>query len=217
MYLTLATINTIKKQMKFIIENYSALHLLVNNAGGQFVCSAEELSSNGFQSVVRTNLTGTFHVCRSAYDHYMRDHGGSVVNITLGNRNGMPNMVHSGAARAGIENMSITLSQEWMECAIRVNCVRPGIVYTDSGFENYGPAGDSFLRKILPAMPAKRLASPEEISSAVCWLLSEGASYVTGAVVSVDGGSAYHFLPLIDIEDTAHLPVYGTLPRKAKL
>jgi peroxisomal trans-2-enoyl-CoA reductase len=204
-------------KMKYIIDNYNGLHLLVNNAGGQFVCSAEELSSNGFQSVLHTNLTGTFHVCRAAYDNYMRDHGGSIVNITLGNRNGMPNMCHSGAARAGIENMSITLSQEWMECGIRINCVRPGIVYTDSGFENYGPAGDTFLDRILPAMPAKRLASPEEISSAVCWLLGEGASYVTGAVVSVDGGSAYHFLPLIDIEDAVHLPVYGTLPRKARL
>ena len=119
--------------MKYIIDNYNALHLLVNNAGGQFVCSAEELSSNGFQSVLHTNLTGTFHVCRAAYDHYMRDHGGSIVNITLGNRNGMPNMSHSGAARAGIENLSISLSQEWMECGIRINCVRPGIVYTDSG------------------------------------------------------------------------------------
>jgi len=203
--------------IEHIIDTYKALHLLVNNAGGQFVCSAEELSSKGFQAVVNTNLTGTFHVCRAAFEHYMRDNGGSIVNITLGNRNGMPNMVHSGAARAGIENMSITLSQEWMESDVRVNCVRPGIVFTDSGFDNYGPAGDMFLEKILPSMPAKRFATPEEISSAVVWLLSEGASYVTGSVVSVDGGSAFHFLPLIDIEDTSHLPVYGTLPRKAKL
>ena len=89
--------------IEYIIETYKALHLLVNNAGGQFVCSAEELSSKGFQAVVNTNLTGTFHVCRAAFEHYMRDNGGSIVNITLGNRNGIPNMCHSGAARAGIE------------------------------------------------------------------------------------------------------------------
>ncbi|KAL7516586.1 hypothetical protein ACHAWX_001591 [Stephanocyclus meneghinianus] len=207
----------VRNLIQYIIEKYKSLHLLVNNAGGQFLCSAEELSSKGFQAVVQTNLTGTFHVCRAAYEHYMRDHGGSIVNITLGNRNGMPNMVHSGAARAGIENMAITLSQEWMESGVRINCVRPGIVWTDSGFENYGPAGDMFVEKILPSLPAKRFASPEEISSAVCWLLSEGSSYVTGSVISVDGGSAFHFLPLIDIEDTNHLPVYGMLPRKAKL
>ena len=203
--------------IQHILEKYGALHLLVNNAGGQFICSAEDMSSNGFNSVIQTNLMGTFHVCRAAFTQYMKEHGGSIVNITLGNRNGMPNMSHSGAARAGIENLCITLSQEWMDCGVRINCVRPGIVYTDSGFENYGTMGDTFLEKILPAMPAKRLASPEEISSAVCWLLSEGASYVTGAVVSVDGGSAYHFLPLIDIEDASHLPVYGHLPQKAKL
>lgn len=64
---------------------------------------------------------------------------------------------------------------------------------------------------------ARRLGTAEEISSAVTWLLSEGASYVTGAVVSVDGGGAYHFLPLFDIENSPHLPVYGSLPRKAML
>ena len=200
-----------------IVQTHGSLDLLVNNAGGQFVCSAEELSSRGFQAVVNTNLAGTFHACKYAFEYYMRDHGGSIVNITLGNRNGMPNMVHSGAARAGVENMTITLSQEWMESGVRINCVRPGIIWTESGFKNYGPAGDLFVDRILPSLPAKRFGSPEEVSSAACWLLSEGASYVTGSVVCVDGGSAFHFLPLIDIEDENHLPVYGVLPRKAKL
>eukprot|EP00804_Cyclotella_cryptica_P007471 CCRYP_020684-RA/>CCRYP_020684-RA protein AED:0.43 eAED:0.27 QI:0/-1/0/1/-1/0/1/0/131 len=103
----------------------------------------------------------------------MRDHGGNIINITLGNRIGMPNMVNSGAARAGIENITTTLSKEWMESSVCINCTRPGIVWTDSGFENYGPAGDQFVGKILPSLPAKRFASPEEISSALCWLLSE--------------------------------------------
>lgn len=191
--------------------------MLVNNAGGQFVCAAQDMSSRGFAAVVETNLNGTFLLCREAYTQYMRDHGGSIVNITLGNRNGMPNMVHSGAARAGVENMSATLCTEWIESNVRINCVRPGIIWTESGFKNYGPAGDMFVDRILPTLPAKRFGSPEEISSAVTWLLSEGASYVTGSVVCVDGGSSYTFLPLIEIDDTAHLPFYGTLPRKARL
>lgn len=204
--------------ISFIVEKFSRLDLLVNNAGGQFVCSAEDMSYKGFHAVVSTNLEGTFVMCREAYNQSMRDHGGSIVNITLGNRNGMPNMCHSGAARAGIENMTKTLSSEWIESDVRVNCVRPGIIWTESGFKNYGPAGDLFVTKILPSQPAKRFGSPEEISSAVCWLLSEGATYVTGTVVSVDGGSAFHFLPLIEIEDSPHLmPPYGTLPRKARM
>ena len=171
----------------------------------------------GFSAVVETNLTGTFMMCKHAYQQWMRDHGGSIVNITLGNRNGMPMMVHSGAARAGIENMTATLCNEWIESGVRINCVRPGIIFTESGFKNYGALGDVFAKKLLPSIPARRFGSPEEISSAVCWLLSDGAAYVTGAVLCVDGGSSYHFLPLIDIEDSSHLPVYGTLPTKGKL
>ncbi len=87
-------------------------------------------------------------------------------------------------------------------CSVGDGGVERRWVAPDYGFENYGPAGNMFLEKILPAMPAKRFASPEEIASAVVRLSSKGAPYVTGSVVSVDGGLAYHFLPLIDIEDT---------------
>jgi peroxisomal trans-2-enoyl-CoA reductase len=195
--------------------------MLVNNAGGQFVCPAEDLSRKGFAAVVDTNLTGTFNVCQQAYVQYMRDNEGSngrIVNITLGNRNGMPQMVHSGAARSGIENMTATLCTEWMESGVRINCVRPGIIFTESGFANYGPMGEEFVKQILPSIPAKRFGSPEEIASAVLWLLSEGSSYVTGTVLCVDGGSSYTFLPLVEIDDSkSHLPVYGSLPRKARL
>lgn len=203
--------------MCWVVDKFGAINFLVNNSGGQFVCSAEDLSKKGFEAVVNTNLVGTFLMCREAYNQYMGENGGAIVNITLGNRNGMPLMSASGASRSGIENMTATLCSEWMESEVRINCVRPGIIWTESGFKNYGPAGNMFVEKLLPHQPAKRFGSPEEISSAVVWLLSDGASYVTGTTLSVDGGSAYHFLPLIEIENSTHLPVYGTLPSKAKL
>lgn len=207
----------VQSLISHVVKEFGSVDILVNNAGGQFVCAAEDLSSKGFAAVVETNLLGTFQMCREAYNQYMKDHGGCIVNITLGNRNGMPCMVHSGAARAGIENMTATLCSEWMESSVRINCVRPGIIWTESGFANYGPMGDAFIDKILPSLPAKRFGSPEEVSSAVVWLCTEGSSYVTGSVICVDGGSAFHFLPLIEIEDHTHLNVYGSLPRKAML
>jgi peroxisomal trans-2-enoyl-CoA reductase len=86
----------IQNLVAFVVKEYGSLDLLVNNAGGQFVSPAEDVSNRGFSAVVETNLTGTFLVCREAYTQYMKDHGGSIVNITLGNRNGMPYMIHSG-------------------------------------------------------------------------------------------------------------------------
>lgn len=207
----------IAQLVAFVISNFGGIDFLVNNAGGQFLSPAENLSQRGFSAVLETNLTGTFLCCREAYNQYMSEHGGSIVNITLGNRNGMPLMSHSGASRAGVENLTATLCTEWIESGVRINCVRPGIIYTESGFENYGDAAEEFMAKILPSIPAKRLGTAEEISSAVVWLLSEGASYVTGMTLAVDGGSAYTFLPLVETSDKAHLPVYGALPSRAKL
>mmetsp|Transcript_7708 Transcript_7708/g.18896 ORF Transcript_7708/g.18896 Transcript_7708/m.18896 type:complete len:302 (-) Transcript_7708:1150-2055(-) len=207
----------IENLIEHIVDTYGALNMLVNNSGGQFIQESSEISRRGFAAVVETNLQGTFLMMREAYNQYMRDNGGSIVNITIGNRNGMPGMMHSAAARAGIENMVASLCTEWIESNVRINCVRPGIIYTDSGFENYGPAGEFFIGKITKSLPARRLGSAEEVSSAVAWLLCEGASYVTGSTICVDGGGSYVGLPLIEIEDKSHLSVYGDLPPRAKL
>jgi peroxisomal trans-2-enoyl-CoA reductase len=156
-----------------VVETYGSLDLLVNNAGGQYIADSADISQRGFAAVIETNLQGTFLMCREAYNQYMKDHGGSIVNITIGNRNGMPGMMHSAASRAAVENMTASLCTEWIESQVRINCVRPGIIFTDSGFENYGPAGEYFLEKIVKSLPSRRLGSPEEISSAVVWLLSK--------------------------------------------
>ena len=225
----------------YCVETHGALNFLVNNAGGQFISPASALSKGGFKAVVETNLIGTFLVSQQAYLQYMEEHGGSIVNITLINGNGLPGMSHSAASRAGVENLTKTLALEWMEAGVRVNCVRPGtfldvvvhvlgfpkltfstvftgIIWTESGFAAYGDAGEEFLEKLLPTIPAKRLGTAEEVSSAVVWLLSQGASYVTGTALCVDGGAGFTFLPLIDIPDQQNLPIYGgKLPRKARL
>eukprot|EP00977_Amphora_coffeiformis_P017571 scaffold5787_cov157-Amphora_coffeaeformis.AAC.15 len=202
----------------FTLQHGGRLDIVVNCAGGQFISPAEALSKRGFAAVVETNLVGTFLVSREAYTQYMQEHGGSIVNITLVNANGLPGMSHSAAARAGVENLTKSLATEWMEAGVRVNCVRPGIIWTESGFAAYGDAGEEFLQKLLPAIPAKRLGTPEEVSSAVVWLLSPGANYVTGTTVSVDGGAGLTLLPMMDIPNHYHLPVYGgKLPTKARL
>ncbi|KAG8458044.1 hypothetical protein KFE25_007251 [Diacronema lutheri] len=204
------------------LEAFGRLDFLVNNGGGQFISPAADLSANGFRAVVETNLLGTFLACREAFTQYMREHGGAIVNITMVNRNGFPRMAHSGAARAGVLNLARSLATEWASSGVRINCVAPGIVYTPSGFENYGAMGEPFLNAVTPAVPCKRLGTAEEVASAVVWLLSEGAAYVTGQELSVDGGLSlvgYPF-PLADTGEHSAFPVYGdaaVLPPAARL
>ncbi|GMI58748.1 hypothetical protein TeGR_g13417, partial [Tetraparma gracilis] len=144
---------SIEACVESIVAEHGKIDVLVNNAGGQFPTPAENLTRNGFKAVVDLNLLGTFMVSKAVYNATMRDTGGSIVNITLGNRNGMPTMAHSGAARAGVENMARTMAAEWVSDGVRVNCVRPGIIYTESGFANYGDVGETMMAKILPSLP----------------------------------------------------------------
>lgn len=131
-------------------------------------------------------------------------------------------MAHSGAARAGVLNLTRSLATEWVSSGVRINCVAPGVIYTESGFANYGPMGEAFLQAVTPAVPCKRLGTAEEVASAVLWLLSDGAAYVTGQELSVDGGFSlvgYPF-PLADTGERSAFPVYGdaaVLPPAARL
>jgi NAD(P)-dependent dehydrogenase (short-subunit alcohol dehydrogenase family) len=121
------------------------------------------------------------------------------------------------AAGAQVLSLTKSIAFEWIKYGIRCVAVSPGVVYSDSAFAHYGPAADSFLAALLPAIPARRLGSVEEVSAAVTFLLSPAAAYITGVDLAVDGGSALVAKPLVDIPDKAHLPVFGTLPPRAKL
>ncbi len=172
--------------MQTVLERYGRIDGLVNNGGGQFVSPAESISPNGWRAVVETNLTGTFQMTKAAMLHYMREHGGAVVNILMDLWSGFPGMAHSSAARAGVDNLTKTLAVEWAQYHIRVNSVAPGIIKS-SGLANYPP---SVLENIESPIPVKRLGSESEVASAVTFLLSPGASYITGATLRVDGASS---------------------------
>ena len=109
-----------------IRKRFGRIDGLVNNAGGQFPAPLSQISQKGWDAVVRNNLTGGFLMARECYTQWMADHGGAIVNIVADMWNGMPNMGHSGAARAGMVNFTETAACEWGVSGVRVNAVAPG-------------------------------------------------------------------------------------------
>lgn len=161
---------------------------LVNNGGGQFPSPAEAISSKGWNAVVETNLTGTFLCCREFKRARAAGslRGGAIVNITCDSMLGFPGMAHTGAARAGVENLTKSLAMEWASDGLRVNAVAPGVIWSESAAANY-PSAD-FLTRLRDRIPWKRLGTPSEVSAAAVFLLSDAtASYITGTTLRVDG------------------------------
>ncbi len=165
------------------------IDFLVNNAGGQFPSPAAWIRTKGWNAVIETNLTGTFLCCREAFLASMEEHGGSVVNIIADMWQGFPGMAHTGAARAAVDNLTKSLALEWAWRGVRVNAVAPGIILS-SGYGNYDPVFQKAFLDMADDIPARRLGTAEEVASAVSWLLSPGAAYVTGATLRVDGASS---------------------------
>jgi len=186
-----------------IVERVGPIHGLYNNAGGQFAAPAEKISPSAFRKVVDLNLNGTFQVTRAVFEASMKEHGGSVVNMLADIRNGYVGMVHSAAARAGIENMTITLALEWSRCDIRMNCVAPGTILS-SGMRTYPEAIQERAVKGAGVVPASRLGTESEVSSVVTFLLSPGSTFVTGQTLAIDGGSSYEKSTLFKV--THHAP-----------
>lgn len=177
----------VKDAVAKIVAGNGRIDGLFNNAGGQFPAPAAELSAKGFDVVVRNNLTGGFLVSREVYTQSMRRHGGSIVNMTADYRNGFPNMVHTGAARAGMANLTMTLAYEWAVSGVRVNSVAPGWI-ASSGMDTYTGEFKEQIPKLKGHCPLGRLGTESEVSAAVCFLLSKAAAYITGTEIRIDGG-----------------------------
>lgn len=171
-----------------VVAARGRIHGLVNNAGGQFPAPLESISKKGFEAVVSNNLTGGFLMMREVFRQSMRQHGGAVVNMAADMWRGMPGMAHSGAARAGMVNLTKTAACEWGPRGVRVNCVAPGWV-ASSGMDTYEGMTRALIPQLRKHVPLGRLAVEAEVSAVICFLLSPAAAFVTGATVPIDGGA----------------------------
>jgi len=177
------------EQVESVAQNIKStegsLDILVNNAGGQFPSPAEDIAIKGWNAVINNNLNGTWYVTQTMAKHFfIPQKSGSIINIIANIFRGFPAMVHTGAARAGVDNLTKTLAVEWSRYGIQVNAVAPGIIQS-TGLENYEP---QFLKGIEDTIPAKRLGTTEEVAWLTLFLCSPMARYITGETVYVDGG-----------------------------
>jgi citronellol/citronellal dehydrogenase len=168
-----------------VLERHGRLDLLVNNAGGQFLSPAEAISPKGFRTVIELNVTGTWLMTHAAATKaFIPQGGGKVVSVTLSPHNGMPGMVHSGAARAAVENMMRTLSVEWSRFGVRLVAIAPGQFDTETLRTKYP-------REVVEAVPATvplgRLGTEDEIAWLVAYLASPAGDFYSGTVITIDG------------------------------
>jgi citronellol/citronellal dehydrogenase len=171
-----------------VLAQHGRINGLVNNAGGQYRQPLNEISSKGFEAVVRLNLFGGFMVMREVYNRWMEKSGGAIVNMIADIWGGWSHYGHSGAARGGMWTLSETAASEWAHSGVRVNCVAPGGI-ASSGFDTYEPHVQEDILKYPPTVPAYRYGNVSEISAAITYLLSPAAAYITGSCIRVDGGA----------------------------
>lgn len=170
-----------------VLDTFGGVDVLINNAGGQFPSPAQHISPRGFEAVVRNNLLGTWNMTHAiANAAFIPQKRGRIVNITAQVARGFPGMAHTGAARAGVENLTKSLAIEWAQFGVRVNAVAPGVIET-SGTAQYPP---ELLVNARAATPLKRLGSPEEVSHLVVYLASTFADFITGQTFYIDGGAS---------------------------
>lgn len=154
--------------------------LLINSAGGQFTTPSNALSRNGWQSVIDTNLSGSFFLCRQLYPALRKRRGSVVMVVANLWQRPSPGLAHSAAARAGIVNLTRTLALEWAGDGIRLNAVSPGVTDTPA-LRNY-PHADSLIESV----PLGRIGTVDEVVDAILFMGS--SSYITGEVLTIDGG-----------------------------
>lgn len=181
--------DAVKAAVAAVIERHGPVSGLVNNAGGQFPALLSAISRKGFDAVVANNLTGGFLMMREVFNQCMAQHGGAIVNMTADFRNGMPGMGHSGAARAGMSNLTATAAYEWAPAGVRVNAVAPGWI-ASSGMDTYSGPIRALIPQLKRHVPLRRLGVEAEVSGAIVFLLSPAAAFITGVTLQIDGAAS---------------------------
>lgn len=168
------------------VEHYGRIDIVVNGAAGNFLCAAEQLSANGFGTVVDIDTKGTFNVCRAAFEE-LKKSSGQILNISATlHYLATPMQIHVSAAKAGVDAITRNLSAEWGRQGIRVNGIAPGPIEDTEGMKRLLPEG--LKEKITRKIPLQRFGRIADIENAALFLASDAASYINGVTLVVDGG-----------------------------
>jgi citronellol/citronellal dehydrogenase len=171
--------------MDGVLEGHGRIDLLVNNAGGQFLSPAEAITPKGFRTVIDLNVQGTWQMTHAAATKaFIPQKGGKVVSMTVSPHMGFPGMVHTGAARAAVENMMRTLSVEWARFGIRLVAVAIGQFDTETLRTKYPR---QVVENVAGTVPVGRLGTEEEMAWLLAYLASPAGDFFSGAVVTIDG------------------------------
>ena len=171
-------------------ERFGRVDILINNAAGNFICKAEELSPNGWRAVVDIVLNGTFFCSRAVgREMIAQGQGGKILSVLATYAwTGGPGTVHSAAAKAGVLSLTRTLAVEWARYKIRVNAIAPGAVVTEGASSKLWGNPEA-TQKLIAHIPVGRLGLPEEIADAAAYLVSSYADYINGEALTLDGGT----------------------------
>ena len=168
-----------------LLERHARLDVLVNNAGGQFLSPAEAISPKGFRTVIDLNVNGTWLMTHAAATKAFIPQGeGKVLSVTLSPHHGMPGMVHSGAARAAVENMMRTLAVEWARFGIKTCALAAGQFATETLLTKYPP---EVVANVERSIPLGRTGRPEEIAWLLAYLASPAGDFYSGTTITIDG------------------------------
>ena len=168
------------------IEHYGKIDIVVNGAAGNFLCKADELSANGFGTVVDIDTKGTFNVCRAAFEELKKSKG-QILNISATlHYLATPMQIHVSAAKAGVDAITRNLSVEWGRHGIRVDGIAPGPIEDTEGMKRLLPP--ELKDKLTRRIPLQRFGKIKDIENAALFLTSDAASYINGVTLVVDGG-----------------------------
>lgn len=177
-----------------VLERYGRIDFLLNNAGGQYMVPAEDITPKGFRTVIRLNVEGTWLMTHAVASKWMipSGEGGKICNVTLSPHHGLPGMAHSSAARAAVENLTRVLSIEWSRFNIRLTAIAAGHFETETLLTKYP---EQVVRSVAKTVPLGRLGRPEEFAWLVAFLASPGGDYFSGAILTIDGARDNWFGP----------------------